>query len=81
LHWVEAHGQSVALVDTSVHGGGRRLEMLSLSPLTILDATPPEQVSAATGAGFDALGSAQLAFAAATRLIARSAESAGNPRG
>ena len=69
--------------------------MLSLSPLTIHDATPPEQVSAAAAAGFDALGIrgypaadervypivAQLAFAAATRLIGRSAESAGNPRG
>jgi sugar phosphate isomerase/epimerase len=30
--------------------------MLSLSPLTILDATPPQQVSAAAVAGFDALG-------------------------
>jgi sugar phosphate isomerase/epimerase len=29
---------------------------LSLSPLTILDASPPEQVSAAAGAGFDGLG-------------------------
>jgi sugar phosphate isomerase/epimerase len=30
--------------------------MLSLSPLTILDATPPDQVMAAAAAGFDALG-------------------------
>ena len=30
--------------------------MLSLSPLTILDASPADQVSAAAGAGFDAVG-------------------------
>jgi sugar phosphate isomerase/epimerase len=56
LHWAEVRVRTVAVIDTSVHCGGRRLEMLSLSPLTILDATPPEQVSAAAAAGFDALG-------------------------
>jgi sugar phosphate isomerase/epimerase len=37
---------------------------LSLSPLTIIDAAPPEQVSAAAAAGFDALGVRVLPAAA-----------------
>jgi hypothetical protein len=56
LHWVEAHGQSVALLDTSVHGGGGRLEAIELERILIgrdgtrtwIDVTGPISVSQGT---------------------------------
>ena len=46
---------------------GRTHRVLSLSPLTILDAAPPDQVTAAAAAGFDALG-VRVAPAAGERV-------------
>ena len=46
--------------------------MLSLSPLTILDAAPPDQVTAGAAAGFDAVG-IRVARAAADRVLAAAA--------